>query len=124
VCRASRCGAVARPPEARSGSQTGWDDGVIAVLRRGCAPRSANSVGWSVEPALDQWRRASNRSEIDQIADSPRAFPENWALSRRRLAMRAGRVAPSSVVPSMICSSVATEQEIQPVAARLIDLVA
>ena len=83
--RASR-GAKARPPEARSGSQAGWDHEMIAVVRRGCAPRSADSVGWPVKPAHNQWKHGSNISGIGQVADSQLAVPRKWALFRRPLA--------------------------------------
>ena len=83
--RASR-GADARPPEARSGPQFRWDYDVPAVVRDGCAPGSADSVMWLVEPVLNQWKPGLNRSGIGQVADYQRAVPKKWALSRRPLA--------------------------------------
>ena len=63
--RVSR-GAEARPPEAWSGPQVGWDHDVVAVVRGGCAPGSADSVGWPVEPGLNQWK-----ARIEHIRDRP-----------------------------------------------------
>src|SRR3954451_8760415 len=64
----------------------GWDPGVSAVVRGGCATGLAIRV-------LGRWNRACNRrkgdrnrSGIGQVTDPPPAIPKKWAFFRRPLA--------------------------------------
>src|SRR3982751_2751104 len=68
----------------------GWDPGVAAVVRGGCASGLAIRVLGRWNRACDRRKGDRNRSGIGQATGLPPAIPKRWAFFRRPLATVGG----------------------------------
>src|SRR3954468_8577131 len=99
---ASRSGGAAASPLGRGGDglPIGWDPGVSAVVRGGCASGLAIRVLGRWNRACDRRKGDRNRSGIGQVTHPPPAIPKRWAFFRRTLASGF-----ADSFPEVVCTS-------------------